>query len=409
MIFVGFDPGGANALAWAVLEASDSDVLRLRTGLAADPAAAMRDLAKVLQGQAPAGLGIDAPLVWSQGRERVVDRALRLHVRAAKGKPSTVMHVNSLQGACVAQGVTLAHLCTARWPHALLTESHPKALAPLSTWLQTLRARPELAGRSEHERDAALCAGAAWAAVCRAPAWHDVRVIEDAADVITPGAYTASYWMPVHPDALRDALEQERRRRRRNPAGHAAAAQAKTLDELLAVYRKHFAKGRTSELAHYAAASGIGFDGALEHAAMARVPKPGGKTQRDAHQARLRAEDLVEGYAQMLKRANRFRGAESFDVLHEETRAIADSTPGIGETWAFDAAFRVGIFLNHLPTSVPLHAGCREGAEKLFGAGVQGPIPMARFGRLGEELDPAHLESFLCNMKDYLHPSLLLE
>jgi len=409
MIFVGFDPGGANALAWAVLEASESAVLRLRTGLAADPAEAMRDLAKVLQGQTPAGLGIDAPLVWSKGRERVVDRVLRAHVRAAKGKPSTVMHVNSLQGACVAQGVILAHLCAARWPQALLTESHPKALAPLPAWLLPVRQRPELAGRSEHERDAALCAGAAWAAVCRAPDWNDIRVIEDAADAITPGAYTATYWMPMQPDALLDALEQDRKRRRRNRAGHAAAAQAKTLDELLAVYWKHFAKGRTSELAHYAPSSGIGFEGALEHAALAKVPKPGGKTQRDAHQARLREEDLADGYAQMLKRADRFRGAEGFDVLHEETLSIAARTPGIGETWAFDAAFRVGIFLKHLPTSVPLHAGCREGAERLFGAGVQGPLPLTRFGRLGKELDPAHLESFLCNMKDYLHPSLLLE
>lgn len=409
MFFVGFDPGGAKALAWAVLEASDSTAVRLRTGLAADPAEAMLDLAKVLQGQAPAGVGIDAPLVWSQGRERVVDRALRVHVRAARGKPSTVMHINSLKGACVAQGVILAQLCTARWPEALLTECHPKVLAPLPAWLQSVGLRPELVGRSDHERDAALCAGAAWAAVCRAPDWHDIRAIEDASITVTPGRYLASYWMPLNPDALLDALEQDSKRRRRNRAGHAAATQARTLDELLAVYRKHFAKGRTMELAHYAPASGISFDGALRHAALARVPKSDGITQRHGHQARLRDEDLAEGHAQMLQRADHLRAAKDFDALHKETLRIANKTPGIGETWAFDAAFRLGIFLNQLPTDIPLHAGCREGAERLFGSGTYGPIPMDRFGRLGKELDPAYLEGFLCDMKDYLHPSLLLE
>jgi len=77
-----------------------------------------------------AGAGIDSPLFWVANGDRRVDQAVRAKMQAlgARSVWGTVQSVNSLRGACLAQGILAAQLLRSRFPNIRITESHPKAL-----------------------------------------------------------------------------------------------------------------------------------------------------------------------------------------------------------------------------------------------------------------------------------------
>jgi len=210
MRFVGLDPGGDGQFGWCIIAGSERPLSLIHSGCASDAAAAVRSLLGAL-GPSPEvhGVGIDSPLFWTPSGARRVDYLVREAIKAA-GAPNaggTVQHVNSLRGACLTQGVVAAHLLRQAIPGVRITEAHPKALL----WLMKIasadrRVRQVTLGHlvelitcvtaelSEHERDAALGALAAWAMVSAAAGWRDIALEEEDAFAPVP---PVEYWMPA--------------------------------------------------------------------------------------------------------------------------------------------------------------------------------------------------------------------
>jgi hypothetical protein len=197
MRFVGFDPGGEKAFGWAVLEAAPGGLLLLGGGVVTGATAAVAS-ASALIGEAPAAIGIDAPLFWISDGDRRADLKVRALVCGAGGSPGTVNHVNSLRGACLVQGILAARLSHERWPDAIVTEAHPKALLRVSAAARDFVSAPQFQSVGEHARDAALGAYAAHAVTERSHGWHNLAAQEHA--VFFPAGNEVAYWFPQHRD-----------------------------------------------------------------------------------------------------------------------------------------------------------------------------------------------------------------
>jgi predicted nuclease with RNAse H fold len=193
MRFVGFDPGGEKAFGWAVVESTREGLHFVSGGVVTGAPAALAQSSAVLL-EAPAAVGIDAPLFWVCEGDRKVDSQVRALVCGAGGHAGTVSHVNSLRGACLVQGVLVARLSREQWPAASMTEAHPKALLRVSGAARAFVSAPELRGVSEHVRDAALGAYAAHAYVTQALGWHNLLAQERAP--FFPGGTEVAYWFP---------------------------------------------------------------------------------------------------------------------------------------------------------------------------------------------------------------------
>jgi len=211
MIFLGFDPGGVHQFGWCVSEAKPGAGLKLLDSGVADNAEAAvhtalnnrKDLKDV------SAAGIDSPLYWPIRRNRKADVLIRdiMRQRGARNVGGTVQSLNSLRGACVAQGIIAAHLLRRRIPSIRITETHPKALLWLIEIATTERRGSEIdmshlkeliAGETkskcEHERDAVLGSIAAWAMVVARPGWRDLFIDEEESFApVSP----VEYWMPV--------------------------------------------------------------------------------------------------------------------------------------------------------------------------------------------------------------------
>jgi hypothetical protein len=192
--FVGFDPGGKNAFGWAVLEVLDGNLRYLSSGTCSDARSAF-DSVTLPGGATPGAVGVDSPLYWEAGQERQADKDIREALRKA-GKPtSTVIHVNSLRGACLVQGALVANFAAEAWPDTRITEAHPKALVHL--WPETTAFITSLPSRvkNEHEIDAAIAAYSAYMPVRQTFEWRN----------LTPNSnhrfprYRCSveYWFPI--------------------------------------------------------------------------------------------------------------------------------------------------------------------------------------------------------------------
>jgi predicted nuclease with RNAse H fold len=159
--FVGFDPGGKSAFGWAVLEVLDENLRYLSSGTCSDARSAFNSVT-LPGGATPSAVGIDSPLYWEAGEERRADKDIRKALRTA-GKPtSTVIHVNSLRGACLVQGALVANFAAEAWPDTRITEAHPKALVHL--WPETTAFITSLPSHviNEHEIDSAVAAYSAY-------------------------------------------------------------------------------------------------------------------------------------------------------------------------------------------------------------------------------------------------------
>ena len=211
VLVLGLDPGGQGRFGWCVadLSAGPRPVVRLAgtadhaAGAVSDIREHVGDLAKIV------AAGIDSPLFWVADGDRRVDKTIRNAMRRAGATDvhGTVQQVNSLRGACLAQGIMAAHLLRREAPSLRITESHPKALL----WLLGIacRDRPpaeiciddcssvvgcHLSALSEHQRDAALGAVAAAAMIRRIAGWRDLALDESEA---FGQVSRVEYWMPV--------------------------------------------------------------------------------------------------------------------------------------------------------------------------------------------------------------------
>lgn len=211
VLVLGLDPGGQGQFGWCVadLGTGPTPIVRL-VGTADHAAGALSDIRKHVGDLAKiVAAGIDSPLFWVADGDRRVDKTIRSAMRraGATNVHGTVQQVNSLRGACLAQGIMAAHLLRREVPTLRITESHPKALL----WLVGIacKDRPpaqvriddcssllgcQLRDLSEHQRDAALGAVAAAAMIRETTGWRDLRLDESEAFAQVS---RAEYWMPV--------------------------------------------------------------------------------------------------------------------------------------------------------------------------------------------------------------------
>lgn len=212
-VFIGMDPGGADAFGWAVLEdAVDCPLRVLDQGVSENAVQAVEAAEKATKGRKVLGVGIDAPLYWVAGAraedERRADHKLRKAITRLEAPGGTVGHVNSLRGACVVQGVIVARLLQERFQCIPVSEAHPKA----ALWLLKLATKEkkpakvsvaDLAkhvafeaswGEADHARDAAIGALSAWAMRHRPAGWQDLALLDPVR--ISPLLAPAAYWMP---------------------------------------------------------------------------------------------------------------------------------------------------------------------------------------------------------------------
>ena len=221
-IILGFDPGGKNAFGWSICRTKGGQLQKPCTAGNADDALSvlqavegyvekdsnLRDL-RVL------AAGIDAPMFWSRRGNRKVDDYLRRHLKSAR-LTSSIMQVNSLQGAALVQGVLLGKLLRDTWD-LRITESHPKAVEYL-IWHSNQSTLIEMMGkvieglkqqkyggqgkedaRLSHMRDATLAAISAWAMVHEHPNWQNLYEREP--QPVQPFGTPVAYWMPVPHEA----------------------------------------------------------------------------------------------------------------------------------------------------------------------------------------------------------------
>jgi predicted nuclease with RNAse H fold len=140
-VWVGADPGGANAFGIAII---------VEDGEVTTPSVSRADEAVHMIMVRPLGVGVDAPLWWSSGptAEREADRWLRKTYRIPSG---TVQTPNSLRGAALVQAAMFVQRLREKFPDVRVTETHPKALAfALGGWegiVTALRACGGVGGR----------------------------------------------------------------------------------------------------------------------------------------------------------------------------------------------------------------------------------------------------------------------
>lgn len=205
-LIVGFDPGGANAFGWAVVRGAALPLEVEATGIANGAAEAVFAINAIVGERTLAAAAIDAPL-YLESNDRRSDVLLRARIRKYGGHSATVNHVNSLRGACLAQGQLAALMLRRRYPALPMSEAHPKALLYIlgiasakrhSTQVRhdhlrdVLRGLPSKCG--EHVRDAAISCLSAWAMLNNREGWSDLSSHDD--NAFHPIAPHPGYWMP---------------------------------------------------------------------------------------------------------------------------------------------------------------------------------------------------------------------
>jgi hypothetical protein len=179
---IGFDPGGEKSFGWCLAKYSEIYPLNVvKSGCVNNASEALQVVKRLIPDNvSPLAAGIDAPLFWRSDGDRKADLNVRQAIRR-RGAPSpggTVQHVNSLRGACLAQGMMISVLLKELWPTILITESHPKALRFLMP-----DADSRLEGfhpqTTEHELDAGLGALTAWALLVKPAGWQDLSRLDE--------------------------------------------------------------------------------------------------------------------------------------------------------------------------------------------------------------------------------------
>ena len=207
-IYLGFDPGGKNSFGWSVCFGQSQPLRIIDTGVSGNAEEAMEAaLGRIPLEGVVVGVGIDAPLFWTKTGESLVDNQVRKAITelGALSPGGTIQQINSLRGACLVQGVLLAHFLYEHFPKASITESHPKALlcllgiankgkqsvkvVDLSKYVEFNKKDPQ-----EHERDAVLGAFTAFAQRQKLKGW--VNLFERETEPVIPFNYQVGYWMP---------------------------------------------------------------------------------------------------------------------------------------------------------------------------------------------------------------------
>ena len=243
-VVLGFDPGGRTGrkFGWCICQSELGHLRIYQTGRATNAENALTEVSNALPPSARVlASGIDAPMFWTNTGERMVDDIIReagrgivcpigAHQPPARISwcpyPLNVLEINSLWGACLAQGVLLGRLLHgSRRFDAPITETHPKALlcllgicrAGLGQLVSGIEqipcptCRPDTDNPvqvandelcpAEDKEDAVLSAYAAWRmlqelqAPAQDPVWRNL--LREERNYVLPFGTPVSYWMPI--------------------------------------------------------------------------------------------------------------------------------------------------------------------------------------------------------------------
>ena len=221
-VIVGFDPGGQGKdgkgkFGWSICRMDSAQLTVLHADRAVNAKDALEQVSSMLPANARVqAAGIDAPLFWTNTGKRKVDTTIRAAGKSKKCPhpehrtltkedrqkqgcpyPLRVQEINSLRGACVAQGVLLTrHLRRCQRFDVPITESHPKAMLCLldhcRSDLGKLVANTAAikSPHKEDKEDAVLAAFAAWSMLKElrspldSPKWRNL--LEDEEDLFFP-------------------------------------------------------------------------------------------------------------------------------------------------------------------------------------------------------------------------------
>lgn len=202
---LGFDPGGTGNFGWSICREVHG-LLRPPpiTGLADNAWEALTQVRTAMPDNPTVlAAGIDALLFWNVRGNRQVDRIIRQALRDANFPghlAGTPIAVGGLRGSVLVQGMLLAKFLWETW-RLPITESYPTALRHLlqhpEQALIVDMAQQLIANLDDHERDATLCAVAAWAMSHHQdlPGWQNLYDQEN--DPVQPFDVPVSYWMPI--------------------------------------------------------------------------------------------------------------------------------------------------------------------------------------------------------------------
>lgn len=118
--------------------------------------------------------------------------------------------------------------------------------------------------------------------------------------------------------------------------------------------------------------------------------------KRSSHHRRRTLAQLALGKAKLIGLLPKIRRCEGFDELHDVVCGVTDEVKGLGELYAYDTAYLVGIRLGLWPKRVYLHAGTRKGAQALGFSGALSHLEPSRLTRQLRRLKPCEIEDFLC-------------
>jgi hypothetical protein len=161
---------------------------------------------------------------------------------------------------------------------------------------------------------------------------------------------------------------------------------------LRAMVREYIARKRPYKKEERDYFRGLSLEKAIETAALAK----NSEGKRSGHHRRRTPAQLAQGKAKLIALLPKIRQCESFDELHNMVCGMTDEVKGIGELYAYDTAYLIGIRLRLRPKRVYLHAGAREGAKALE---FSGSLPYLKPSQLPAELQllkASEMEDFLC-------------
>lgn len=124
--------------------------------------------------------------------------------------------------------------------------------------------------------------------------------------------------------------------------------------------------------------------------------------KKHSHQYRLKKEDMERFAIELQLQEYKIQSADNFDILFKIIENVGLKMEGIGDMLIYDTAERIGQYLNLFPGKIYLHAGTREGAEKLIGKIESSTVKKEMFPEpiKSSSLTCADIESMLCMYKD---------
>lgn len=182
----------------------------------------------------------------------------------------------------------------------------------------------------------------------------------------------------------------------------------KSLEELVEVYKRNHARNEDWKLSDFRKRS-KSLEDLIEDAVWGREPR----LNRDSHQFRIAKKTLEEMVRKLLDTTiiEQLGECKHFDDIFTMLYVLRE--PNFGSLAVYDTSLRLGAMIGLYPEVIYLHQGALEGAISLLGKTkvkenaqyfcndkAYPYVIKELFPKELQELEPYHIENFLCINKD---------